>query len=102
MGYKELLERKNQFNSPEEVYDWIDDAVKVIIDLVERLEKSEKERDCVIKQLKIAADENGGCWRCKWIDEITEKCTNPEGMKCNSNTNNMWEFRGLSEESNGK
>lgn len=95
MGYKELLERKNQFNSPEDVYDWIDDAAKIIVELAERSERAEQERDYVIKQLKIAADENGGCWGCKWLDEITEKCTNPEGMKCNSNTNDMWEFCGV-------
>lgn len=64
-----------------------------------RAEKAERERDYAIKQLKIAADENGGCWGCKWLDDMTEKCTNPEGMVyCNTRTNNMWEWRGLKEE----
>lgn len=64
-----------------------------------RAEKAERERDYAIKQLKIAADENGGCWGCKWFDDMTEKCTNPEGMvSCNTVTNNMWEWRGLKEE----
>lgn len=64
-----------------------------------RAEKAERERDYAIKQLKIAADENGGCWGCKWFDDMTEKCTNPEGVvSCNTRTNNMWEWRGLKEE----
>lgn len=64
-----------------------------------RAEKAERERDYAIKQLKIAADENGGCWGCKWFDDMTEKCTNPEGMvSCSTVTNNMWEWRGLKEE----
>lgn len=64
-----------------------------------RAEKAERERDYAIKQLKIAADENGGCWGCKWFDDMTEKYTNPEGMvSCSTVTNNMWEWRGLKEE----
>lgn len=64
-----------------------------------RAEKAERERDYAIKQLKIAADENGGCWGCKWFDDMTEKCTNSEGMvSCGTVTNNMWEWRGLKEE----
>ena len=64
-----------------------------------RAEKAERERDYAIKQLKIAADENGECWGCKWFDDMTEKCTNPEGMvSCSTVTNNMWEWRGLKEE----
>ena len=64
-----------------------------------RAKKAERERDYAIKQLKIAADENGGCWGCKWFDDMTEKCTNPEGMvSCSTVTNNMWEWRGLKEE----
>lgn len=64
-----------------------------------RVEKAERERDYAIKQLKIAADETGGCWGCKWFDDMTEKCTNPEGMvSCSTVTSNMWEWRGLKEE----
>ena len=64
-----------------------------------RAGKAERERDYAIKQLKIVADENGGCWGCKWFDDMTKKCTNPEGMvSCNTRTNNMWEWRGLKEE----
>ena len=64
-----------------------------------RAEKAERERDYAIKQLKIAADETGGCWGCKWFDDMTEKCTNPEGMvSCSTVTDNMWEWRGLKEE----
>lgn len=64
-----------------------------------RAEKAERERDYAIKQLKIAADENGECWGCKWFDDITEKCANPEGVvSCSTVTNNMWEWRGLKEE----
>ena len=79
------------------------DMLKSLISEVEsaesRAEKAERERDYAIKQLKIAADENGGCWGCKWFDDMTEKCTNPEGMvSCSTVTNNMWEWRGLKEE----
>jgi len=64
-----------------------------------RAEKAEREMDYAIKQLKIVADENGGCWGCKWFDDMTEKCTNPEGMvSCSTITNNMWKWRGLKEE----
>lgn len=74
-------------------------ASKAIVNLLVRAEKAERERDYAIKQLKIAADEIGGCWGCKWFDDMTEKCANPEGMvSCSTVTNNMWEWRGLKEE----
>lgn len=84
----------------------IEQAITAINDLLaraesaeSRAEKAERERDYAIKQLKIAADENGGCWGCKWFDDMTEKCTNPKGMaSCSTVTNNMWEWRGLKEE----
>lgn len=105
MDYKELIDILRDESNPN-VLDYIDDAVTAINDLLSRTEaaesraeKAERERDYAIKQLKIAADENGGCWGCKWFDDMTEKCTNPEGMvSCSTVTNNMWEWRGLKEE----
>ena len=92
------------YEEPESYF--IEQAITAITDLLARAEaaearaeKAERERDYAIKQLKIAADENGGCWGCKWFDDMTEKCTNPEGMvSCSTVTNNMWEWRGLKEE----
>lgn len=73
--------------------------LKKIREAESRAEKAERERDYAIKQLKIAADEIGGCWGCKWFDDMTEKCANLEGMvSCSTVTNNMWEWRGLKEE----
>lgn len=105
MDYKELIDILQDESNPN-VLDYIDDAATAINALLARAEsaearaeKAERERDYAIKQLKIAADENGGCWGCKWFDDMTEKCTNPEGMvSCSTVTNNMWEWRGLKEE----
>lgn len=61
-----------------------------------RAKQAEKERDLAIARLKQAADDNGGCWGCKWLDEETDECTNPEGrLICSAKTNNMWEWKGL-------
>lgn len=43
----------------------------------EYIEKLEKERDLAIAGLKQAADDNGDCWGCKWLDEETDECTSP-------------------------
>jgi hypothetical protein len=62
----------------------------------EYIERLEKERDLAIAGLKQAADDNGGCWGCKWLDEETDECTSPEGrLMCDTKTNNMWEWKGL-------
>ena len=30
---------------------------------------------------------------CKWLDEVTDECTSPEGrLMCDTKTNNMWEL----------
>ena len=103
MDYKKLVDIFRDESNPN-VLDYIDDAATAINDLLTRAESAESraekaERDYAIKQLKIAADENGGCWGCKWFDDMTEKCTNPEGIVyCSTVTNNMWEWRGLKED----
>lgn len=46
--------------------------------------------------IEIANDDNGGCWGCKWLDEVTDECTSPEGrLMCDTKTNDMWEWKGL-------
>ena len=62
----------------------------------EYIERLEKERDLAIAGLKQAADDNGECWGCKWLDEATDECTSPEGrLMCDMKANNMWEWKGL-------
>ena len=62
----------------------------------EYIKRLEKERDLAIAGLKQAADDNGGCRGCKWLDEETDECTSPEGrLICDTKTNNMWEWKGL-------
>lgn len=69
-----------------------------IEELLARDEKAERERDVAIKWLKVAADENGECYGCKWLDESTEACKNSKGkLECDNRENNMWEWRGLEE-----
>ena len=62
------------------------------------IESLEKERDLAVARLKKAADDNGECWGCKWLDEATNECTSPERrLICDTKTNNMWEWKGLEE-----
>lgn len=62
----------------------------------DKAREAEKERDLAIAGLKQAADDNGGCWGCKWLDEETDECTIPEGrLMCDIETNDMWEWKGL-------
>lgn len=64
----------------------------------EYIEKLEKQLSLAIAELKQAADDNGGCWGCKWLDEVTDECTSPEGrLRCDMKANNMWEWKGLEE-----
>lgn len=64
----------------------------------EYIERLEKERDLAVARLKKAADDNGECWGCKWLDEATDECTSPEGrLMCDMKANNMWEWKGLEE-----
>lgn len=64
----------------------------------EYIERLEKERDLAVARLKKAADDNGECWGCKWLDEATDECTSPEGrLICDMKANNMWEWKGLGE-----
>lgn len=73
-------------------------AAYAIEELLARAEKAERERDVAIKWLKVAADENGECYGCKWLDESTEACKNSKGkLECDNRENNMWEWRGLEE-----
>ena len=43
----------------------------------EYIERLEKQLNLAIAELKQAADDNGGCWGCKWLDEVTDECTSP-------------------------
>lgn len=83
---KEILDRENSsIQSHNDLHYWRD-----------RARKAEKEKDLAIAALKQAADDNGGCYGCKWFDWETEKCKNPKGIElCDSQTNNMWEWKGL-------
>ena len=64
----------------------------------EYIERLEKERDLAVARMKKAADDNGECWGCKWLDEATDECTSPEGrLMCDMKANNMWEWKGLEE-----
>lgn len=64
----------------------------------EYIERLEKERDLAVARLKKAADDNGECWGCKWLDEAIDECTSPEGrLMCDMKANNMWEWKGLKE-----
>lgn len=64
-------------------------------DLEKQLANAKAEKDKMLKCLKQAADDNGGCYGCKWLDEETEECTHKLGRSmCDSKTNNMWEWNG--------
>lgn len=68
-------------------------------ELEKQLAEVNAERDAAIKELKKAADDNGRCYGCKWLDEATDKCTNKLGkIECDSVKNNMWEWRGKGEQ----
>lgn len=72
---------------------------KALAEAEARAEKAERERDAAIRDLKIAADDNGGCYGCKWLDDATGKCTSELGREaCDCKANNMWEWRGQKEE----
>ena len=43
----------------------------------EYIERLEKQLSLAVAGLKEAADSNGGCWGCKWLDEETDECTSP-------------------------
>lgn len=46
-----------------------------------------------LQDLKIAADDNGGCYGCTYLDE-NEKCTSVQGkIMCDCRTNNMWQWQ---------
>ena len=82
-----------------EIIDREDCSIQAHNDLLywrDKAREAEKERDLAIAGLKQAADDNGGCWGCKWLDEETDECTSPEGrLICSAKTNNMWEWKGL-------
>lgn len=63
----------------------------------EYIERLEKERDLAVARMKKAADDNGECWGCKWLDEATDECTSPEGRLMCDMKANMWEWKGLEE-----
>lgn len=47
----------------------------------------------VLQDLKVAADDNGGCYGCAYLDE-NEKCTSVQGkIMCDCKTNNMWQWQ---------
>ena len=57
----------------------------------EYIERLEKQLNLAIAELKQAADDNGGCWGCKWLDEVTDECTSPEGrLMCDTKTNKQY------------
>lgn len=83
---KEIIDREeSSIQAHSDLHYWRDKA-----------RDAEKERDLAIAGLKQAADDNGGCWGCKHLDEATDECTSPEGrLMCDTKTNNMWEWKGL-------
>ena len=83
---KEIIDREDcSIQAHNDLHYWRDKA-----------REAEKERDHAIAGLKQAADDNGGCWGCKWLDEETDECTIPEGrLMCDIETNDMWEWKGL-------
>lgn len=83
---KEIIDREeSSIQAHNDLHYWRDKA-----------RDAEKERDLAIAGLKQAADDNGGCWGCKWLDEETDECTSLEGrLMCDTKTNNMWEWKGL-------
>lgn len=109
--YKELIEKLNNIEAIAYGYNingevlgmdcsdfeqiMVDSAV-AITELIEILAKVTAERDAAIKYLKIAADDNGRCYGCKWLNEATEACTHKLGREaCDSVSNNMWEWKGI-------
>lgn len=72
------------------------ETLPIVQELRKQLTKVTAERDAAIKYLKIAADDNGRCYGCKWLNEATEACTHKLGMEaCDSVSNNMWEWKGI-------
>lgn len=72
------------------------ESLQIVQELRKQLAKVTAERDAAIKYLKIAADDNGRCYGCKWLNEATEACTHKLGMEaCDSVSNNMWEWKGI-------
>lgn len=58
-------------------------AVREVMELLET----------ALKDLMVAADDNGGCYGCIHLD-ADEKCTSEQGIeKCDCETNNMWRWR---------
>lgn len=109
MDYKELIERLKNYSVKGKVLfnlQTVKEAAATIEQLVSKTEELEKqlaevtaERDAAIKELKKAADDNGRCYGCKWLDESTDECTNKLGkIECDSVKNNMWEWRGKGEQ----
>ena len=109
--YKELIEKLNNIEAIAYGYNingevlgmdcsdfeqiMVESAV-AITELIEILAKVTAERDAAIKYLKIAADDNGRCYGCKWLNEATEACTHKLGREaCDSVSNNMWEWKGI-------
>lgn len=66
------------------------ETLPVVRELREQLARVTAERDAAIKYLKIAADDNGRCYGCRWLNEATEACTHKLGRgACDSVSNNM-------------
>lgn len=49
--------------------------------------------EAALKDLMVAADDNGGCYGCMHLD-ADEKCTSEQGREmCDCKTNNMWRWK---------
>ena len=91
MEYNEFLKNK-EFNSPEEVWEWIKNAKIAIKELISkaeseeaRAEKAEMERDAAVADLRLVSD-------CRTCGNVSPWCIeNPD--KCKG-----WEWRGRKEE----
>lgn len=95
MEYKELIDILQDESNPN-VLDYIDDAVTAINDLLARAEsaearaeKSEREKDAAVNDLRIFGH---CCSCCKWFNAPNCKAKEPCG------TNDNWEWRGLKED----
>lgn len=63
--------------------------------LKSELEQVKAERDAMLVDLKKAADDNGRCYGCKHLDEVTDRCSDKEYAAACCLENNKWQWRGL-------
>lgn len=109
MDYKELLGDR-EFNSPEEICEWMDSAATAITDLLARAEaadaraeKAERERDAAVKELNEVAEAVDGL--SDFIDEQVHPLVSYDiytALRENADAISVWqyesEWRGQEEE----